>query len=371
MFNNEHKKQFIESYDSLKTQQSLEYVFKKSEVLEEKLQKDISDFTWKEIETFFYDVGFTSTYTAFKYISILKSYSVFLSTSLGKTTSLQDYMQSIVELTREGYGGINNYVLKTLDDNTTFTRSTLHVIIQKLDNAIDAAIICLLFEGIGKKNDNYELRHLKSSDFNFNKTLEVTVPSIEKFKNAATAEEFIFGPMSANIKSPVIKVEGTSHIVEYKRIIHIDDPVVIATIRQALHQKVYVTDRTGPSEFFENDYFIRAVNRGVNVEESALPVRGKLIRNRLTRAVVEINDYYASKGIVSPFKSGRPITSVIWHSGMCDYYLKNINDFQDHNSPEHNQFIKSLAFRFNSYSDTLTNFPKFKNNLYIHLKLSE
>ena len=163
MYNETIKTRYIQEKSSTTNMPNgyLARMFNKSDSFENKLDKDISNFTVYEIEDFYKTLNIKSL----EYLTVLHSHlSLYTQWCLQQNLVLdcQNHFAEIPSTSLINY--INVLALK----KSIITRRTLYELIDGLVNPSDAFIMLALFEGI--EGENYcELVNLKMSDFNGNK----------------------------------------------------------------------------------------------------------------------------------------------------------------------------------------------------------
>lgn len=139
MFDKEQKEAFIKEYLKSKVvaKTSLYAVFRKTEPFEEKLNKDVSDFSRKEILAMLSKFKSKSTISLLNYCIVLKHYSRFVKNEVGSNA-----YESIVK----------SDIAALVDKNILLTREDMDEIENQLLNCSDKAIIELLWEGVAGKS---------------------------------------------------------------------------------------------------------------------------------------------------------------------------------------------------------------------------
>lgn len=163
MYNEDIKKRYMQEKESTTSTPAgyLTRLFKKSEVFETQLNKDICCFTAYEILDFYKTIN----------ISTMESLVVLNNHLLLYTQWCLQH--NLVPDCQNHYTEINNDAIKKCInivsfDKSIITRETLYTWIGKISNPSDAFIMICLFEGI-KGNDFCEIAKLRMSDFSGNK----------------------------------------------------------------------------------------------------------------------------------------------------------------------------------------------------------
>lgn len=177
MYKNDYKNDFLNQFENEDTRKVYEAIFKKSEFLENKVNKDIMDFDKQLLEEFIVNYVKPKTkQSARTYCNILSSYIQWsIDNKLSSHTSNplnngQDYFSNFVENQNSLY----------------LSKDEIDVIIFNLVNAQDSFIIKALFEGIqGKKLSeliNLTIDDIRGAYENNN---------VLKFKNEKGVERFV------------------------------------------------------------------------------------------------------------------------------------------------------------------------------------
>ena len=154
LYNSNYKLAFMETFevDDVKRLQSLGF-FRKTKKTEEKLNKDVYNMTYSELDQLLRDMGFRNSNIASRDISILNAY-ILWATIEGYSSNLSHRQFSV------GRVELDKYIYKQL--NTIYTFDELKEVFDK-DNEIHALISWLMFEGIGGKKFE-EIQELKVDD---------------------------------------------------------------------------------------------------------------------------------------------------------------------------------------------------------------
>lgn len=184
MYNETIKNRYIQEKESTTNTPNgyLMRQFNKTESFEQRLGKDISNFTAYEIEDFYKTLNMKSVESLIVLHSHLSLYTQW-SLQQNLVVDCQNHFDEIDS------SSFVNYINVLLFKKSIITRKDLYRLIDKLDNPSDAFIMLALFEGI--EGENYsEITNLKMSDFNGNKVKlctgrELTVSS----KLVSLAEE--------------------------------------------------------------------------------------------------------------------------------------------------------------------------------------
>lgn len=197
MYNETIKKRYIQEKEST-TNTPVGYLtrqFNKSKSFEQRLNKDISNFTVYEIEDFYKTLNMTSAES----LTVLNSHlSLYTQWCLQQNlvSDCQNHFAEIVSSSLIDY--INTFALK----KSVITRETLYEWIDDFVNPSDAFIMLALFEGI--EGENYcELFNLKMSDFDGNKVKlctgrELTVSSKLVSLAEKSNEEMVYYSVASN-----------------------------------------------------------------------------------------------------------------------------------------------------------------------------
>ena len=159
MYNENIKRRYIQEKESTTNTPKgyLERQFNKSENFEQRLEKDISNFTVYEIEDFYKTLNIKTVES----LTVLNSHlSLYTQWCLQQNLVLdcQNHFAEIVNSSLVNY--INTFALK----KSIITREELYSWLDELINPSDAFIMLALFEGL--EGENYcELVNLKMSDF--------------------------------------------------------------------------------------------------------------------------------------------------------------------------------------------------------------
>ena len=142
LYNSNYKLAFMETFevDDVKRLQSIGF-FKKTKKAEEKLNKDLYNMTYSELDGLLRDMGFRNSNIATRDISILNAY-ILWATVEGYSSNLSHRQFSL------GRGELDKYIYKQL--NTVYTFEELKTVLDQ-DTEIHALISWLMFEGIGGK----------------------------------------------------------------------------------------------------------------------------------------------------------------------------------------------------------------------------
>ena len=162
MYNETIKNRYIQEKEST-TNMPIGYLgrqFNKSESFEEKLNKDICNFTAYEIMDFYKTINITSLESLVVLNSHLSMYTQWC------------LQQNLVPDCQNHFDEIDSDILIGCINTTTLeksiiTRKTLNIWLSKLNNPSDAFVMLCLFEGI-KGKDFCEIANMKLSDFSGN-----------------------------------------------------------------------------------------------------------------------------------------------------------------------------------------------------------
>lgn len=162
MYNEECKKRFIsERYEeSILPKNYLECQFEKVSSMEEKLNKDVSNFTFYEITEYYKLLNVSSVASL---IVMNSQFSLYTQWCLQQNL-VNDGQNHFLEMRREDY---NNCINKALFDSKVVTREIVLGWVDQLPNPKDQFILLALFEGI-KGKDFCELVNLRPEDINGN-----------------------------------------------------------------------------------------------------------------------------------------------------------------------------------------------------------
>ncbi|KRE29657.1 phage lytic cycle repressor MrpR family protein [Paenibacillus sp. Soil522] len=156
LYNAQIKGSFLSEYP-LKTQATYRSVFEKSSEFEQLLKKDVFDFDLTDFEHFFVKLNIN-------YISTLRSYGRILTAYINWAIENQVKNDSTNPLNHVKTSWFEQFI----DDNAKifFTENEIRNIENFCENAQDAVIIRLIYEGVQGKGV-CEIRNLKRSDVNF------------------------------------------------------------------------------------------------------------------------------------------------------------------------------------------------------------
>jgi len=142
LYNSNYKLAFMETFDvdDVKRLQSLGF-FKKTKKTEEKLNKDLYNMTYSELDQLLRGMGFRNANIANRDVSILNAY-ILWATIEGYSSNLSHRQFSL------GRVELDKYIYKQL--NTVYTFEELESALEN-DTEIHALISRLIFEGIGGK----------------------------------------------------------------------------------------------------------------------------------------------------------------------------------------------------------------------------
>ena len=163
MYNETIKTRYIQEKSSTTNMPNgyLARMFNKSDSFENKLDKDISNFTVYEIEDFYKTLNIKSV----EYLTVLHSHLSLYTQWCMQQNLVLDCQNHFAEIPSSS---LINYINALALKKSIITRNTLYELIDGLINPSDAFIMLALFEGI--EGENYcELVNLKMSDFNGNK----------------------------------------------------------------------------------------------------------------------------------------------------------------------------------------------------------
>ena len=163
MYNETIKTRYIQEKEST-TNMPKDYLvrmFNKAEIFENKLGKDMSNFTVYEIEDFYKTLNLRSLES----LTVLHSHLSLYTQWCLQQNLVFDCQNHFVEING---GSLIDYINTMALKKSIITRKTLYELIDGLINPSDAFIMLALFEGID--GEMYcELTNLKMSDFNGNK----------------------------------------------------------------------------------------------------------------------------------------------------------------------------------------------------------
>jgi len=154
LYNSNYKLAFMETFevDDVKRLQSLGF-FRKTKKTEDKLNKDLYNMTYSELDQLLRNMGFRNSNIASRDVSILNAY-ILWATVEGYSSNLSHRQFSV------GRVELDKYIYKQL--NTVYTFEDLKDVFDK-DTEIHALISWLIFEGIGGKKFE-EIQELKVDD---------------------------------------------------------------------------------------------------------------------------------------------------------------------------------------------------------------
>ena len=184
MYNEIIKNRYIQEKESTTNMPNgyLVRMFNKTDSFENKLDKDISNFTVYEIEDFYKTLNIRSV----EYLTVLHSHLSLYTQWCLQQNFVLDCQNHFAELPSSS---LLNYINTLALKKSIITRKMLYELIDGLINPSDAFIMLALFEGI--EGENYcELFNLKMSDFNGNKVKLCTGRELKvSSKLVALAEE--------------------------------------------------------------------------------------------------------------------------------------------------------------------------------------
>ena len=162
MYNAEYKERFIieKNNESIISKGYLECQFKKVSSMENKLNKDVSNFTYYEIIEFY---KLLNTHSI-EYLRVLNSHLSSYTQWCLQQNLVVDGQNHFLEMRIEDYDSCINKVLFNLK---VIPKNTILEWVDDLENPRDKFILLGLFEGI-KGNDYCELANLRSEDVNGN-----------------------------------------------------------------------------------------------------------------------------------------------------------------------------------------------------------
>lgn len=252
LYNPEIKERFISNYPKV-TQTNIRYVFMKTKDTEEKLNKDLYEFSVDELKILFYALEAKSLLSIEMKVSVIKQY--------------------IDWCIAEGYliTGINNakifksenlkqFIKKIAVDTKYLTREELEYLVDKFCvNAQDAVIFELLFQGV-KGEQLAEIINLKIDDVDFEnnkltltdlngtqRTIQVPDRTLRVIQNAIDQEEYYKknGDPSPFVKVETVNIYKNEYVVRTsrKKETQINFQVLYKRIKDIakLYDKPYIT----------------------------------------------------------------------------------------------------------------------------------
>lgn len=217
MFNHELKRRFIEIRNNEATLPKgyLELQFRKVAVMEHKLQKDVSNFSFYDITEYYKTLNASSV----NGLKVLNSqFSIYTDWCL-KQNLVTDGQNHFLELRTEDY---NNCINKALVKLSIFSREELLDLIYELPNPKDRFLILALFEGI-KGKDFSDITLLKPEDINGNICTLASGKQIEisddlKDIIIATIAEDTYYSMSGHMQKKIPLIDHGYIIKEYPNV---------------------------------------------------------------------------------------------------------------------------------------------------------
>ncbi len=163
MYNENIKIRYIKEKESTTNtpKDYLTRLFNKTETFEERLEKDICNFTTYEIIDFYKTLNMTSVDSLIVLSSHLSIYTQWCM----QQNLVIDCQNHFLEIDSNSFV---DYINTAMFKKSIITKNTLYNWLSQLENASDAFIMLALFEGI-KGKEFCELVNLKMSDFNGNK----------------------------------------------------------------------------------------------------------------------------------------------------------------------------------------------------------
>ena len=168
MYNAKQKQDFIDSYAGITADNFIQNLFKKCEVIEKELGKDVCNFLKPEILRLFTFFNSSTSQILIVYRSYLRQYTDYCCSNGLSKDNINHYEEVSVEEVR-------NCVNQYYKNRIYLSPESVQEIISCLDNPIDKYVILALYEGI--KGENYEeLIKMRIQDVNF-ETKEVKLCS--------------------------------------------------------------------------------------------------------------------------------------------------------------------------------------------------
>lgn len=162
IYNSQTKERFLDNYKTT-SRRIVAQMFKKAAEIEKYYEKDIYDMNLDELEEVMYNFSSKSLGTLTSNLAILRKYIDFAMQNR-LTNATINYAKLIKN------DEVVRYTNKMMQKKSYFTKEEIYDDVQDLENAIDKAIVVLLFMGIDVDN----LLKLKKTDFNYiNGTLQV------------------------------------------------------------------------------------------------------------------------------------------------------------------------------------------------------
>lgn len=217
MYNEELKRRFIDNRLAEVTLpiNYLNLQFEKISKAEEKLNKDICNFSFYEIIEYYKSLNTTSE----GYLRVLNSqFSIYTNWCLAQNLVF-DGQNHFMELRREDYEGCTNKALKSL---SLLSKEMIDDMIDQLPNPKDKFCLLCLFEGIKGKSFS-DITLLKPEDFSGNivtlpsgKTIEVSDELVE-IKNLTVATD-VYYAMTGAKKREIPLMDSGYIIKEYPNV---------------------------------------------------------------------------------------------------------------------------------------------------------
>ena len=292
LYNQKQKEDFIEYYQEDSTNPYVRNIFKATRADEEFKQKDICEFTEKEIIAVLKGFNTTSINTLRVKTSILRSYAVWCEAN--------GYILNNMNCFNNLYGkDIEDCVNKHAKQSKLISYELLLEYCHELLNPIDKFILCAVFEGIrGKKQDLIEITSLRLKDLH----------------------KDYFDLIGRKIKVP-------SYLYELAI--------------QAVESNTYVTTRGQEKKLFECDYVFKP------------KFNYKIIDNFEEDNIVRIRKRMSN--LKSTLNAPEMTTASLYYSGMI-YYMgqiaseKNIEILDVINEPEYEEIKEKYQITLPNYA---------------------
>ncbi|KOS61530.1 hypothetical protein FJQ98_16125 [Lysinibacillus agricola] len=156
MYNREYKMKFIETLDVKEiSEERYVYLFEKTAEVEFKINKDLFDMNFEELEITFYAAKRSKHRSLISYITTIKNYITWAKDNGYGVSPVHPIVESI------NTSFVDKYLYK--EGLTYYTREALLMNIEKLINVRDKAIVLAVFEGIRGKALS-ELTNLRYED---------------------------------------------------------------------------------------------------------------------------------------------------------------------------------------------------------------
>ena len=295
MYNEEIKNMFLSKYQE-STHRIFKRLFNRSYFIEEKLSIDLYNFNLQQIEEVLYNVNPSTLNSCISVISMLNTYI-----DWGIIEGLRD--SNINPLRNIDPSVYRDYIDDTL--KTYITDKELRLIEDFCNNAQDAVIFRLLFEGVCGKN-LIELRNIKNNDINYNKN-QIKLNDGNNSRIIQVSDRCMDLVKEAQEEDKYIKANGEFDTdKEWLKIIPLNT----------------------------TDYLLRSCKTNLKHENDTIKYASLYHRIKTITQLLGHND-------INPKK--------IWHSGIYHLYEKYITE----GKPIDNDFYDMLSYKYNTSVDNI------------------